>query len=46
MAFVAWCFPRVGPYHTFLGSTVGFLSEPLGPTVEGGWIWGVIYHVK
>ena len=34
MAFGAWCFPGVGPYHTFLGSTVGFLSEPLGPTVE------------
>ena len=33
MAFGAWCFPGVGPYHTFLGSTVGFLSEPLGPTV-------------
>ena len=91
MAFVAWCFLGVGSYHTFLGSTVGFLSEPLGPTVgqlqlpplpppkkrkkrtnvqgrwawlkltellrrgcvrrirgtlEGGWIWGIIYHVK
>ena len=34
MAFGAWCFPGMGPYHTFLGSTVGFLSEPLGPTVE------------
>ena len=34
MASGAWCFPGVGPYHTFLGSTVGFLSEPLGPTVE------------
>ena len=33
MAFFAWCFPEVGPYHTFLGSTVGFLYEPLGPTV-------------
>ena len=33
MAFAAWCFPGVGPYHTFLGSTVGFLYEPLGPTV-------------
>ena len=28
-----WCFPGVGPYHTFLGSTVGFFYEPLGPTV-------------
>ena len=28
-----WCFLGVGPYHTFLGSTVGFLYEPLGPTV-------------
>ena len=34
MAFRAWYFPGVGPYHTFLGSTVGFLSELLGPTVE------------
>ena len=33
IAFGAWCFPGVGPYHTFLGSTVWFLYEPLGPTV-------------
>ena len=33
IAFGTWCFTRVKPYHSFLGSTVWFLYEPLGPTV-------------
>ena len=32
IAFGTWCFPEVGTYHTSLGSTVGFLNEPLDPT--------------